>query len=97
MRSEGCIFDVGDGSLGIFDPALLLKVDSANADNLRVTGSFLDMLRGRSSDRSMPWRQVRTLLIERSRRLNRPEQLELLRRRMAAHIAAAEGRPVDLT
>jgi cytochrome P450 len=97
VRSEGCVFDVGDGSLGIFDPALLLKVDSANADNLRVTGSFLDMLRGRSSDRAMPWKQVRTLLIERSRRLNHPRHLEPLHRRMAEHIAAGVGRPVDLT
>ncbi|HMJ92513.1 MAG TPA: cytochrome P450 [Allosphingosinicella sp.] len=86
-----------DGSVGIFDPSLALKADVANARDLRISGSFFDLLRSRKPAEAVTWRDVRALLLERNRRLNAPEQLRALHERMRESLLSEAGEIVDFT
>ncbi|MEA3015902.1 MAG: hypothetical protein QOI38_624 [Sphingomonadales bacterium] len=82
-----------DGSLGIFEPSLSLKVDAANAEKLEVPASPFDGAGGRP----IAWSDVRDLLQEQSRRLNAPVHLARIHREMRAAIAMQAGSRVDLS
>lgn len=97
VHREGDVLSLGEGSIGIFDPTLMLKMDMANSQGLRISASPIDRRRIRTGDGSMAWRDVRALLLERNRGLNTPEQLERLHRRMRGFFSEHAGESLDLT
>ena len=83
------------GAIGIFDPALALAVDNSNTAGLTLRPAFWDRLR-QPGIRPLPWKEVRRALLDQSRRLAVPAQLEALHGEMREHILAQENARVDL-
>jgi cytochrome P450 len=97
VRREGPVLRTRPGFLGIFDPVLALDADIANASDLKVPRAFWESLLPGRDRREVSWREVRALIIDRSRRLNRPEHLAALRERMRASLAGHADLTGDLT
>lgn len=96
-RDEGPVLALERDLVGIFDPALALKVDVANSEGLEVAASLSDLVAPTRGDEPLTWRELRVLLTERNRTLSAPPHLEALHARMRAHIAAQAGRDIDFT
>jgi cytochrome P450 len=97
VRREGPVLALPDGALGLFDPALAVKVDAANAAELRVSGSARDLLGVRKRRRGVKWREIRALLAEQGRALSAPHHLAALHQRMRDAMIQACGVEQDLT
>jgi cytochrome P450 len=96
-RRDGPIVKLEDGVIGIFDPVLALKVDKENARDLKVAESLIDLLKMRKSAEPVEWREVRSLIAEKSAKLSAPVHMESLYERMRADLQAHAGRSEDLT
>ncbi|MEG2803685.1 cytochrome P450 [Stenotrophomonas sp.] len=83
--------------VGIFDPALAVKVDKANTDKHTVPDSLIDYLGLRGSAAPVAWREVRALLSEQGGRLAAPAQMGALYRRMHAFLSSRCGAVHDLS
>lgn len=97
VDEEGPVLTLEGGTVGIFDPALALEVDSANSEGLKLPGSLSSLARKEADSDDVTWREARALLIQRSRQLGAPIHLEALHKRMRAVLEAKCGVPVDFT
>jgi cytochrome P450 len=97
MRSEGRVLPVVDSSLGVFDPAVLAKLDRANFDGLHMAPRLADAIRDRPDRCPVLWKDVRAALFDQTRRLNTPDTLRELHGSMVRMIGSLAGSETDLT
>lgn len=97
VRQEGPVLNFQNDVVGIFDPALAVKVDKANTDQHTVPDSLIDYLGLRGSAPPVAWREVRALLSEQGGRLAAPEQMRALYLRMHAFLSRRCGAVQDLS
>ena len=64
VRREGPVLRFNNDVVGIFDPALAVRIDKANTDQHTVPDSLIDFLGLRSGRDPVAWREVRALLSE---------------------------------
>lgn len=83
VRKEGPVLLLPGDVVGIFDPGIALKVDKINSEHLKVIDSFLDALKLRNHE-PVTWREVRSLLIEKSASLTTSKHMRELYARMHA-------------
>lgn len=95
-RRDGPVLSLPGGVVGIFDPILAIKVDKANAEDLKVAESLVDLFKLRKSSDPVAWREVRALIAEQSAKLSAPEHMKALHERMRAYLGARTGRNEDL-
>jgi hypothetical protein len=97
VRREGPVLAFQNDVVGIFDPALAVKVDKANTDLHTVPDSLIDFLGLRGSAAPVAWREVRALLSEQGGRLAAPEHMRTLYTRMHAFLSQRCGPLHDLS
>lgn len=96
VRREGPVLRFQNDVVGIFDPALAVRIDKANTDRHTVPDSLIDFLGLRGKQDPVAWREVRTLLSEQAGRLAAPAQMRALYERMHAFLVQRAARPQDL-
>lgn len=94
---EGPVLTFQNEVVGIFDPALAVKVDKANTDQHTVPDSLIDYLGLRGSAAPVAWREVRALLSEQGGRLAAPQHMRSLYARMHAFLTRRCGAVQDLS
>ncbi|MGB5861939.1 MAG: hypothetical protein WBH52_26345, partial [Pseudomonas aeruginosa] len=97
VRREGPVLRFQNDVVGIFDPALAVKIDKANTDQHTVPDSLIDFLGLRGSKDPVAWREVRALLSEQAGRLASPAHMRSLYARMQGFLTERAGRPHDLS
>ena len=97
MATEGRVLPVHGPKLGIFDPAILAKLDRANFDGLHMQPRFADALWQRPDRCPVLWKDVRAALSEQTRKLSTPEVHQVLHRKMVETIHGLSGSETDLT
>jgi cytochrome P450 len=97
VDEEGPVFALPDGTVGIFDPVLALKIEVANSQGLKLPGSLSGLGRKGGPADEVTWSEARALLIQRSRQLSAPAHLEGLHARMRQVLLAESGRVQDFT
>jgi hypothetical protein len=95
VRREGPVLRFNNDVVGIFDPALAVRIDKANTDQHTVPDSLIDFLGLRSGRDPVAWREVRALLSEQAGRL--ASQPHADRTRMHGFLAQRADRPHDLS
>lgn len=97
VRREGPVLRFNNDVVGIFDPALAVRIDKANTDRHTVPDSLIDFLGLRSGSDPVAWREVRALLSEQAGRLASPGHMRDLYTRMHGFLAQRADRPHDLS
>jgi len=97
IATEGRVLPVIGESLGIFDPAVIAKLDRANFADLHMPPRLADAIRGAPDRCPVLWKDVRALLFEQTRKLNTPETLRRLHGDMVRAVDRLAGRETDLT
>ncbi|ARZ74229.1 cytochrome [Stenotrophomonas sp. WZN-1] len=97
VRREGPVLRFNNDVVGIFDPALAVRIDKANTDQHTVPDSLIDFLGLRSGSDRVAWREVRALLSEQAGRLASPGHMRDLYTRMHGFLAQRADRPHDLS
>lgn len=97
VRREGPVLRFNNDVVGIFDPALAVRIDKANTDQHTVPDSLIDFLGLRSGRDPVAWREVRALLSEQAGRLASPGHMRDLYTRMHGFLAQRADRPHDLS
>ena len=97
VRREGPVLRFNNDVVGIFDPALAVRIDKANTDQHTVPDSLIDFLGLRSGRDPVAWREVRALLSEQAGRLASPGHMRDLHTRMHGFLAQRADRPHDLS
>lgn len=97
MRTEGKVLPVVGPILGIFDPAILAKLDRANFDGLHMQPRLADAIRQRPDRCPVLWKDVRAAMFEQTRKLGTPETHCALHSDMVRMIESLADRETDLT
>lgn len=97
VRREGPVLRFNNDVVGIFDPALAVRVDKANTDRHTVPDSLIDYLGLRRARDPVAWREVRGLLSEQAGRLASPGHMRDLYARMHGFLAQRADRAHDLS
>lgn len=97
VRREGPVLRFNNDVVGIFDPALAVRIDKANTDQHTVPDSLIDFLGLRRGRDPVAWREVRALLSEQAGRLASPGHMRDLYTRMHGFLAQRADRPHDLS
>ncbi|EPJ6838552.1 cytochrome P450 [Stenotrophomonas maltophilia] len=97
VRREGPVLRFNNDVVGIFDPALAVRIDKANTDQHTVPDSLIDFLGLRRGRDPVAWREVRALLSEQAGRLASPGHMRDLYTRMQGFLAQRADRPHDLS
>lgn len=97
VRREGPVLRFNNDVVGIFDPALAVRVDKANTDRHTVPDSLIDYLGLRRARDPVAWREVRGLLSEQAGRLASPGHMRDLYARMHGFLVQRADRAHDLS
>lgn len=97
VRREGPVLRFNNDVVGIFDPALAVRIDKANTDQHTVPDSLIDFLGLRRGRDPVAWREVRALLSEQAGRLASPGHMRDLYTRMHGFLVQRADRPHDLS
>jgi cytochrome P450 len=91
VSKEGGVLQLDEGAVGVFDPKTAHDIEIANAEGLKLPGSLSQVTQTGDSADEMAWREVRALLVQRSRHLATPLHLKVLHERMRAVLIAEAG------
>jgi cytochrome P450 len=94
IATEGRCLRFENGDYGIFDPALVTRIE---ADNYRGVGVPGQLKSGNENATGTTWAEVRDALIRTGTAHNSPDHLLPLQARMRTYLAAHGGRDQNLT
>ncbi len=95
VESDGPIFEVSNGLLGVFCPATVTDIEAANSKNATLPHRLSDFLPGQRHQEPPLWTDIRQALQIRSRQQNCRKFLEPLHRRMRASLDLATNANAD--
>ena len=94
-QSQGDVFWIRQGELGVFEPEAAQKVHALDFGDLTLPDKLEDLLRGRKGE-PVSWKHVRAAWLSQMRRLSDAEAVERLADRMIHLIDERLERPVEL-
>lgn len=94
--SEGAVFWIREGELGVFEPEAAQKVNALNFHDLALPDKLADVVRGRTSE-PFSWKEVRATWLTQLRRMSGTDTITQLGARMDALLAERLDRPINLS
>jgi cytochrome P450 len=94
-QTEGGVFWIRDGELGVLDPELAQKLNAINFSDLTLPDRLIDIVRGRTS-KAVSWKQVRAAWTTQLRHLTDAASVEQMALRIRNVLDEQIEQPRDL-
>ena len=94
-KTEGDVFWIGEGKLGVFEPEAAQKTHAIDFGDLTLPDKLEDLLLGRKGE-PVSWKNVRAAWLTQMRRLSEGAAVRRLADRMSQLLDERLDRPIDL-